>query len=227
LLKRFFVPACLNVHLGNADHFLLEKRELNDHTLLVLIEEEFSDLLNEEKVTGIRVEDILPYPDGSDGFFFVRMSYVPNIDELLAEEKTARQQLVIHYVEIDNQVIEIEHTQIDLGKIDYIFDNDAFTLIRTFDINPFRINFTYDNPVPISRVTATTGSMDIVLTIRLYGDWGLEPVELSKTFTNLPDDPTVEMVIPDGPKNVSRIEISILGQGLTDEKVHIRDITFY
>jgi hypothetical protein len=43
----------------------------------------------------------------------------------------------------------------------------------------------------------------------------------------LEDDPTVELTVPDGPKEVTRIEITILGQGLSDEKVHIRDISLH
>ncbi len=227
ILQRFFLPEDLNVHLGNADHFLLEKRDLDENTLLVLTEEEYSDLLNEEKVTDIHIVQILKYPDGSDGFFFIRMCYAANIDEILAAEKVARQQPVMNYVEIDKQMVTIEHTQIDLGKIEYIFDSDPFTLIRTFDINPFTINFNFAHPITLNRIAATTGSMDIVFTVRLYGDWGSEPIELSDTFINLPDDPTVEITIPDAPKEVTRIEITILGQSLSDEKVHIRDISFY
>jgi 4-amino-4-deoxy-L-arabinose transferase-like glycosyltransferase len=227
ILQRFFLPEDLNVHLGNADYFLLEKRDLDEHTLLVLTEKEYANLRDEEKVTDIHVEQVLKYPDGSDGFFFIRMRYVANIDEILAAEKTARQQPVKNYVEIDNQMVTIEHTQIDLGKIEYIFDDDPFTLIRTFDINPFTINFNFAHPISLSGIAATTGSMDIVFTVLIYGDWGPEPIELSDTFTNLPDDPTVELTIPDGPKEVTRIEITILGQSLSDDKVHIRDINFY
>ncbi|MEJ2562891.1 MAG: hypothetical protein P8Z42_09395 [Anaerolineales bacterium] len=183
--------------------------------------------MNEEKVTDIRVEKMLKYPDGSDGFFFIRMNYAPDIDERLAAEKAARQQPVTDYVEIGGHLVEIEHSQIDLGKIEYIFDDDPFTLIRTFDINPFTINFNFPRPISLNGIVATTGSMDIVFSARLYGDWGPEPIDISETFTNLEDDPTVELAVPDGPKEVTRIEITILGQGLSDEKVHIRDISLY
>ncbi len=227
ILQRFFLPEGLNVHLGNADHFLLEKRDLDEHTLLVLTAEEYANLLTEEKVTDIRLEKVLKYPDGSDGFFFIRMNYAPNIDELLAAEKAARQQPVTAYVEMGDQLVEIEHSQIDLGKIEYIFDDDPFTLIRTFDINPFILNLTFAHPISLNGIAATTGSMDIVFTVHLYGNWGSEPISLTMTYTDLADDPTVELAIPDGPKEVTRIEISILGQGLTDEKVHIRDISLY
>ncbi len=227
ILERFFLPAWLNVHLGNADYFLLEKRDLDEHTLLVLTAEEYAEVLNEKKVTDIRVEKVLKYPDGSDGFFFIRMKYAPDIDERLAAEKAARQQPVTDYAEIDGQLVEIEHSQIDLGKMEYIFDDDPFTLIRTFDINPFTINFNFPRPISLSGIAATTGSMDIVFSVRLYGDWGPEPIDISETFTHLEDDPTVELTVPDGPKEVTRIEITILGQGLSDEKVHIRDISLY
>jgi len=227
ILQRFFLPEDLNVRLGNADYFLLEKRDLDENTLLVLTEEEYSDLLTQEKVTDIHIDQVLKYPDGSDGFFFIRMRYAANVDEILAAEKIARQQPVTNYVEIGEQLVAIEHTQIDLGKIEYIFDNDPFTLIRTFDINPFTINFNFPHAIRLSGIAATTGSMDIVFTVRIYGNRGLEAIELSDTFTNLPDDPTVEITIPDAPIEVTRIEIIILGESLSDDKVHIREISFH
>ncbi len=227
ILKRFFLPQWLDVQLANADYFLLEKRDLDEHTLLILTAEEYADVYNEEKVTDIRVENVLKYPDGSYGFYFIRMKYAPNFDEILAAEKTARQQPVTAYVEIGDQTVEIEYSQIDLGNIDYIFDDDPFTLIRTFDINPFILNLTFDRPIPLNGIAATTGSMDIVFSVHLYGDWGPQALDLSETYTDLPDDPTVELTIPNGPKEVKRVEISIMGLGLSDDKVHIRDISFY
>lgn len=227
ILRRFFLPPQVSVYLGNADVFLLEKRDLNDNVLLVLTDHEYEDLLLEQKITDVRVQEVLPHPDGSPGFFFVRMRYSSRADALFAEEFEARLIPVTERVEWEGEKVEVQHPQFDMGELDFIFDDDPFTLVRTFHANPARIVLTFELPKTLTGVKITTGTMDIKLTVQLYEKEANDPLTYEMIYRDLPDDPTVELSFPDQPTDVHRVEIEIEGLDILDNKIHLRDLILY
>jgi hypothetical protein len=70
--------------------------------------------------------------------------------------------------------------------------------------------------------------MDIILTVRLFDEENEEPITYNQTYTDLPNDPTVELTFTQGSVETSVIEIEILGV-LEDPgaKIHIREITLH
>ena len=64
-----------------------------ENIVFVMIPDEYRQVVESDKFTGIKVIQVLPYPNGEPGFYFVRMQYADNFDDLLAEEKAARRML--------------------------------------------------------------------------------------------------------------------------------------
>jgi len=228
ILQRFFVPDEPNVHMGNAGNYLLEMLDLDESTVFVLTPAEYEEVLNSEKITAVRVERTVPYPDGRHGFYFVRMRYTPNAEAIFAEEREARRKPVTEEVILDGQLVQIQHSLFDMGEVENIFDGDTFTMVRTYEANPALINLTFPEPRTVTSITVTTGSMDFSLTVRLFTDEQAEPVIYTKSYTDQPEDPTVDLSFGPEPIEVLKVEIEILGL-LDNEwaKIHIRELTLH
>jgi 4-amino-4-deoxy-L-arabinose transferase-like glycosyltransferase len=229
ILQQFFLPDQHSVHMGNAGVYLLEMDEdLDEDTVFVLTPEEYAEVMESEKVSVVKVERTVPYPDGRDGFYFVRIRYTEKAEEIFDKEREARQQPITDEVLIEGQAVQIQHPLLDMGEVENLFDGDTFTMVRTFEANPVLIVLTFPNPRPISGLSVTTGTMDVILTVRLFNDESPEPITYSQTYTDLPNDPTVELNFNQGESEVSVLEIEIYGL-LEDTwaKIHIREIALH
>jgi hypothetical protein len=227
VLRRFFLPDEAPVRLGSPLSFVHERLDLPSNLVIVAAGEEYPKLLKTPKLTGIRIERILPYPDGTDGFYFLRMRYSAEAETLFAAEEAERNLPITEDVTIGGQVARVTHPALDSGNIGHIFDGDPFTLARGYDANPLRLQLEFSEPRLLNKVIATTGSMDYELTLLLFPADGGDPVTVSETFRGLPDDPTVEVPLDSDLGPVSRIDLSFrdINAG-TFAKIHLREIRF-
>jgi hypothetical protein len=229
ILQQFFLPDQSNVHMGNAGNYLLEMHDdLDEETVFVLTPEEYDEVMESDKVSIVKLERTVPYPDGRDGFYFVRLRYTKDAEDIFEEEREARKRPITDEVLIEGQEVKIQHPLLDMGEVENLFDGDTFTMVRTFDANPALIVLTFPNPHSLKGLSLTTGTMDIILTVRLFDEENEEPITYNQTYTDLPNDPTVELTFRQGSVETSVIEIEILGV-LEDPgaKIHIREITLH
>jgi hypothetical protein len=225
VVKRFFIPDNAPVEIANADGYLSEKKDLNDKMVFVLTTNEYRSLLTNPKITDVRVDRVLPYPDGTPGFYFLRMSYSPQADALFEQERLERQKPIVETVDIDGQTVVVQHPLFDSGEIQDVFDGDPYTLARTYEANPAVLILTFPAPRPIHAIDVTTGSMDVALTIRLYAKVDSDPTVYSQTYRGLPQDPTVHLAFQDPPSMITRIEIDIGNAAIVGpSKLHLREI---
>ncbi len=226
VLLQFFMPDEQRVQMGNIDAFKFSKLALTDRMLLVMTADEYRRTLNDPKFADIRIEQTLKYPDGSDGFYFVRLNYSPQADQIFAAEDAARRVPVREDVTIDGQTISVLHSQLDVGQIKEVFDGDAFTLVRTLVDNPFFLEMTFPAPRRLTGLTLTTGTLDFNLLIKLYTDENAEPIIFTHDFIHQGADPTVDLPFdpaPSQPITKIRIEVKDLGAA-GDAHIHIREI---
>ncbi len=228
VVKRFFIPDEAPVDISNADGFLTELGELTTEMLLVLTPEEYAAILQDPKITDVRVERTLPYPDGRTGFYFVRMKYADGAEELFAREQQERSRPVVESLEVDGETLRIEHSRFDSGEIYHVFDQDPYTLARGMEANPLLIDITFPTPRSLSGLDLTTGSMDIGLAATLYPVGEDAPVEIEATFTDLADDPTVSLAFPEelGPVQRLRLWVTQL-DAIGPSKIHVRELSLH
>jgi hypothetical protein len=85
----------------------------------------------------------------------------------------------------------------------------------------------FERPRRIKGVKITTGSMDMMIVVRVYAGETAEPFEYSNSFYGLPEDPTVEFEFDNAPPKLTRVDISVKNLNADSEgNVHIREITF-
>ncbi len=169
LVARFFLPEPLPIKMGSIEGYLFQRLPLDESMLLIMIPDEYQEALASEKLTDIRLEKTLPYPDGRPGFYFVRMRYVDNIDEIFSAERQARRQPLAGEINLDGQVVAVKYPYLDMGEIQEAFDLDVNTLIRTLEANPLTLVLDLPEVRQIDGLTALVGGTPTRLTVRIEG----------------------------------------------------------
>ncbi|MBX0327256.1 hypothetical protein K2Z83_06120 [Oscillochloris sp. ZM17-4] len=222
----FLTPAQAGrVEMINVDAFTVSRQELDPaRELFIMPFYEYERALKSGKFVVDPPERVVPYPNGSPGFYVVRMRYVDNVDALFEADRLARTQLVEDQADIGGPVI-VAHSMLDMGSPAQLFDGDPHTLMRGFEANPLVVELRFPQPRSVSGVTLTVGSMD--LRLRLVGtpaDGGPQIIA-EQSYTGLPPDPTVQLDLPSGARELSslRLEIAQIGGGEVAH-IHVREL---
>ena len=225
VLARFFLSPTAPVVIENADSYLSEMRELTERMLFILTPDEYARATESPVLTDIRLERILPYPDGRPGFYFIRMRYSPQAEAILALAEAERRRPVVEELELEGQPVQVTHPLFDIGPTDHLFDGDPQTLVRTYEANPAQIVLSFSQPRPVTSLSLTLGFRQASLTVRLYPSPEAEPASYSAEYRDLAEIPTIEMDFAGAPSLVSRIEIEIRDLlDPPDSKIHIREL---
>jgi hypothetical protein len=229
-----FVPFFLEpemqerVSLGSLDYFTYDRRVLSPNLLVVLTRREYDALLQDPKFLAPQVERVLPYPDGSPGFYFLRLAYSPQADALFAAERAERLRPVVETYELGGQPVTITHPRFGSGGLVHIFDGDPYTLVTAPEANPLLLALDFAAPRPFSGLALTTGYIpDFTVTVRLFASNASEPVVYAQRYVDLPPDPTVELAFDRGPQSAARVEVEITDHlAGADVNIHVREVVF-
>jgi len=167
VLMRYFTDDLPNVRLENINSYGLEYKPLTRDKLFVMTGEDLVWIYDSRKFKNIDMEETIPYPDGKSGFFFVRLDYVKNIEEILAEEREARRELIIETINLRGQEVSVKYPALDMNEIIHAFDADTTTLIRTLEANPLRIVLTFPDAVDVQKISFWVGGIptDVTATV--------------------------------------------------------------
>lgn len=193
VLLRYFADDIPNLQMGNINAWGLDYRPLDDSMLFVMTQNDLDYVTTSSKFAHVTVIETLPYPDDSVGFIFVRLAYAPEILEILAEEREARQALVTSEILVNGQHVIVAHSALDINEIAHAFDGDLTTLIRTLEANPLKIVLSYPEPAQIHAATLVIGGPPTRVTLTallngeelasLSGEVGPSPVTREITLT--------------------------------------------
>ena len=217
-LLRFFMNDDPRVRLDSVESYLYRRQPLSDDMLFIMTPDEYRKAQASPKLTDVRLERTLPYPDGQDGFFFTHFRYSSAADALFV-----RPELVTASITLDGQAVQVHHSSFEAGRLQDMFDRDPLTLVRMEEANPAIIELAFPMPRAVRGVLVTVGSMDVGLTAFLYADENGDPVIYSRNYTGLPPDPTVKLDWELSQVIKMRLEIQALGRS-GKVKIHIREI---
>jgi hypothetical protein len=193
VLARYFSTEDDQFDLGSIEGYMFEQKLLDENVVFVMIPDEYQKTIESGKFTHISIEQTIPYPDGRAGFYFVRLRYVENINEILSAEQYIRSMLQQAAVTINGEPVQVRYSMLDMGTIDLVFDGNKQTVARTLEANPFIIELTFPAPRKFSGYTMFLGSADIQVATLLYPAQGSQPVEFIATFTGSPSNPELEV----------------------------------
>jgi hypothetical protein len=224
----FFVPKELQprVRMQWIGEFVSKRQPETSGTILVMPADEYATARSSSKFKEVKVERVIPYPDGKPGFYAVRLRYADDVDRILAEELEARTRPVTEEVVVGGETITVTHSQFDGGALQSLFDDDPSSLARGLEANPLVLDFAFKAPRSVGGLSVTTGSMNMTLTVELSREGEPGPRVFAQTFRDLPPDPTVTMNLGAGPA-VKRLKLSILQLGVAGPtNIHVREVKF-
>lgn len=214
------------VGFANLDPWTTSRAELDPNLLFVLTPSEYEAARASGKFV-LRPERVLPYPDGTPGFYFVRAQYSPRIDELLAADLAERRRLVETTATLRGEVVVVRHSPLDLGQIGDVFDGRRDTMMRGAQANPFVLEFDFPRGRNVTGLILDLGSMDFRLRVELQPVSGGKPLVFTGDFSKLSPDPHLDFAFPRGPHRISRarIELFNVASGETAQ-IHVREVGF-
>jgi 4-amino-4-deoxy-L-arabinose transferase-like glycosyltransferase len=193
VVARFFSSVDGQFDLGSIDGYLIERKPLDENTVFVMIPDDYNKTISSGKFMDIKIDETLLYPDGQTGFYFVRLRYVDNVDEIFAAENVLRSALQQAEVMIDGEPVQVKYSMLDMGSIDLLFDGDKHSVARTLEANPFIIELTFPEMHQFSGYKMVLGSADTRVTAILYSAEGEQPAESVADFDGTPSSPELDV----------------------------------
>ncbi|HET9279084.1 MAG TPA: hypothetical protein VFN95_12895, partial [Flavitalea sp.] len=227
-VARFFLDDFSSIQIGSVRGYLIEKLPLDRNTLFIMTPDEYQIIKQHPKFTDIVVETTVPYPDGNPGFYFVRLSYVDNVDEVFAAEKATREALRESTLTIDGQQVKVRYSYLDSDFQDksmaLVFDNDRFTLAKTFETNPFVIELTFPKIRKLNGFSIIIGSARVQITLKCYPEVGVEPTIHRFEGQGSQSQPELSFDLPE-PIEVQVLRVEVLDPNSHDQaRVHIWEL---
>jgi 4-amino-4-deoxy-L-arabinose transferase-like glycosyltransferase len=228
VVTRFFLGDSSPVQMASVRGHILYKLPLDDNTLFIMTPQEYDLVKESDKLTNIHVERIIPYPDGNPGFYFVRLRYADNIDEIFAAEKAERQVLQEAVIKIDGQDVKLRYTFLDSSSqaesMALVFDDDPYTLAKTFENNPFFIEMTFPTPRTLNGFSINIGSAQAQITLKCYATPDAEPIVYTFEGQGTKEQPELSFDLPT-PTEAQILQIEMLDPLASNPaKVHIWEI---
>ena len=191
VIARFFLGDPLPFKLGSIEDYLVQHLDLNSNMSFVMIPEEYERAMSSGKFENIQVERTIPYPDGRPGFYFVRLNYVDNVDEIMSAEREARKKLQEEEIVLDGELVKILYPLLDMGRIDDLWDGSENSVARTFEANPFRIEMVFPIARSLKGVDIVIGDTDVKIIAQVYSEEGSQPVEYVAVLSGSVQKPRV------------------------------------
>jgi len=208
VLANFYILPPLSIQLGNLDDYLYNLKPIENTRLFVIPADEYEKAAMSGKFTDIQVEKIIPYPNGEPGFYFVRLDYVENIEEILEEENKARRELQIEQNIFHGEPVQVRYSLLDMGKIEDLWDGDAKSVTRTYEANPYVIEITYQENKIVNGIDLVIGDTDVNIDLQLFSDSEELPVKINAERSGTVKNPLVSVDFQD-PYEVEKIIIAL------------------
>lgn len=225
MVANYFYADEVPFSMGSLSAYVIERRPLDEHTVLVITPEEYDQVVQEPKFTDLRVLKTIPYPDGRPGFYFIKLRYADNADALFAAELENRRALLPADLILDGQPVKVQYSGLDMGKIESAFDGSLDTVIRTYAANPLRILLDFGQPRSLREVTVYAGGTPSRLTVTLYpADGSAEQVYTAEGE----ESPVVRpLTVTFTALNTARVQIDLLNvRDIEPAHVHLWEVEF-
>jgi len=220
-------PEKRRVSFGNLDPWMQSKQDIDPRLLFVLTAVEHDVAQSSGKFVIEPPARVIRYPDGTPGFYFVRLRYSDDIDDRIAADLEARRRLEEGSIELEGETVRVRHSRLDLGELEHGFDGARQTYFRGAEANPFVMEFEFRQARRLSGVVLDIGSMEFRLRIELTPAGGGKLAVFSGDFRGLPPDPHLDFAFPGAPRSVERVRLELTNIHTGEvANVHVREVAF-
>lgn len=232
VVAQFFLDFPMPFEIASVEGHITQKLPLDENTVFVMTPAEYSLAAASEKLTNLRIDKVVPYPDGTPGFYFVRLEYTGDIDEIFAAEKALRDIPRESVITMGGQPVTVTHSYLDAGTeegaqedaINEVFDNDLLSLAKTFEANPFVIKMNFPAPRVLNGFSIFIGSARANITLKCYSTESAQPVIYTFEGQGSMEQPELSFDLPE-PLEVKMLEIEMFDPlSPPPTKIHIWEI---
>ena len=192
------------------------------HTVFVITREELDALRKDPKIFCGAPLRLVPRPDGTPGFVFLRLDYTPEAPGLFAAEEADRQRPRRSTIRVDGERWVVIHPKLDMGNVMDPFDGNPGTVARSDRVDPAVWTVELPRPRPVAGVRLGLFARDYRITLEVVGKGGAR-AETVATFHDLPETPEVTVRLPDPVPDAVRVRLS-LDRLDWDHHVHLREL---
>jgi hypothetical protein len=227
ILARYFFPDPLQFTLGSVDSYIQNMQVLDSSTTLVMLSNEYDDLIKSGKFTDIHIKKIIPYPDGKPGFYFIAMRYVDHVEDIFKQEKIARHELIGTDMFLqDGSLAGVHYSPLDMGTINDVLDGDVKTIARSWEANPFLFIFDFQEPRMINEIMLTVGGEPTRIEVDLWTSMDTTPAQFVLNLQET-QDPRKALVKVNLKQPVIKADIRVYNLNESEPAhVHIWEIRF-
>ena len=172
VIMRYFLGDPLPIEMGTLDAHNNYYLPFEEGEVFILPPEELANLKENPKFAEIEVLDMLAYPDGNPGFYFVSLDYAPGAEAVFAAEMAERQKPQVEQLELLGREVDVTYPMLDIGQVADAFDGNRATLIRTFEANPLNLTLAFSDPVQLQAITVWLGNVRSAIRLELIDDQG-------------------------------------------------------
>lgn len=227
VVARFFLSDPLPITLASIDGFMSSEQTLDSQATYVFIPEEVRQLRESGKFTDIQIDKVLHYPNGQPGFYFMRLEYVDDIEDILAAERASWHTTVTGSIQLPGEgpIVQVSHSALDMGSLKDLFDGDDRTVARTRASNPMVIDLLFTEPFTTRGVIVKVGGVKTTLSVAVYSGGNDQPMVHVKTKEQTIDPEDMSIDFGDT-LEVDRVHIEVLS--VNDQEpahVHVWEVT--
>jgi hypothetical protein len=168
-IAHFFLPDLYLVYIVPVDPYVSSYWPIDSDSMFVLTPDNFELAVKSHKFKEIQVEKMLSYPNGKIGFYFARLKYVDNVQEIFSAEKANRHILQEENIQIGQQLVHVKFSQLDIGQLADAFDDNPTSFIRTKEANPLVLDLIFPAARPVSGVSLRVGAAPMHILVQIVG----------------------------------------------------------
>jgi len=220
----FFLPEGFPMQVKTIREYIQDYTPIAEQDVFVMTSEEYKLALTSGRFADVQVEQILPYPDGTPGFYFTHLRYIDNIQEVIAAEKAELAKPVEENLNLGGEIVRVVHSRFDMGDLPDAFDGKPLTVIRTLQDNPMVLEMFFPTSHNFTLVRVHIGGAPTQLTVTLYPVDGSDPKVYSVKVERASDYRDLEIRLP-APVESShiRLEVETVGESAPTH-VHVYEI---
>lgn len=187
ILARFFFEDPQPFELASIDRYIRAYHPLDENTVLIMMPNELDDMLVSDKFDPVEIEKTIAYPDGRPGFYFVRLAYRPDIQQIFAAEQETRRNLISADLHMqDGSPVALHYSTLDMGDIANLFDGDPLSVTHTWESNPFQLIFDFPQARKVDQVLLRIGGEPTRIELELFTDMNSPPQQLAFSIQEKP-----------------------------------------
>lgn len=228
VVARFFFGDPLPFQMGSIDGYISEYKSIDPQMVFVMTPEEKHQMEESQKFTHIKINQVINYPNGEPGFYFMQLEYVPNIQKVFAAELAARRKMNKDTALLaDGEEVQVEYSTLDMGEIQHIFDGDQSTLARTWEANPLRIIVQFSAPRAVKHLALRVGGEPTRIEAEIWPAGADQPLVLVKEVGEASNPRFIELDLAEITL-VEKVEVRVTNLNNSEpENVHLWELQFY